>query len=198
MPGDRRTRAVGGGPGRHTLVLRSARGRWVIAATVLGSGMAMLDSTVVGIALPSINRSFHGGVGSLQWVVTGYLLTLAAFLLLARLARGPIRPTSHLPDRDDLVRAGLRRLWRGARYRSARRRPRRPRCGRRPHGPGEPGHHPGLVPTPRTERGPSEPGQGSGESPRPPGPSSAATSSPWPRGDGSSSSICRWRPPWWR
>jgi EmrB/QacA subfamily drug resistance transporter len=65
------------------LLLRSARGRWVVAATVLGSGMAMLDSTVVGIALPSINRSFHGGVGSLQWVVTGYLLTLAAFLLLA-------------------------------------------------------------------------------------------------------------------
>jgi EmrB/QacA subfamily drug resistance transporter len=64
------------------LILRSARGRWVIAATVLGSGMAMLDSTVVGIALPSINHSFHGGVGSLQWVVTGYLLTLAAFLLL--------------------------------------------------------------------------------------------------------------------
>jgi EmrB/QacA subfamily drug resistance transporter len=64
------------------LLLRSAQGRWVIAATVLGSGMAMLDSTVVGIALPSINRNFHGGVGSLQWVVTGYLLTLAAFLLL--------------------------------------------------------------------------------------------------------------------
>ena len=64
------------------LFLKSARGRWVIAATVLGSGMALLDSTVVGIALPSINRSFHGGVGSLQWVVTGYLLTLAAFLLL--------------------------------------------------------------------------------------------------------------------
>ncbi len=64
------------------LILKSPRGRWVIAATVLGSGMAMLDSTVVGIALPSVNRSFHGGVGSLQWVVTGYLLTLAAFLLL--------------------------------------------------------------------------------------------------------------------
>jgi EmrB/QacA subfamily drug resistance transporter len=64
------------------LLLRSAQGRWVIAATVLGTGMTMLDSTVVGIALPSINRNFHGGVGSLQWVVTGYLLTLAAFLLL--------------------------------------------------------------------------------------------------------------------
>ena len=42
----------------------------------------MLDSTVVGIALPSIGRTFHGGVGTLQWVVTGYALTLAAFLLL--------------------------------------------------------------------------------------------------------------------
>ena len=54
----------------------------MLAATVLGSGIAFLDSTVVGIALPSINRSFHGGLGSLQWVVTGYSLTLAAFLLL--------------------------------------------------------------------------------------------------------------------
>jgi EmrB/QacA subfamily drug resistance transporter len=42
----------------------------------------MLDSTVVGIALPAIGRDFHGGVGTLQWVVTGYTLTLAAFLLL--------------------------------------------------------------------------------------------------------------------
>ena len=64
------------------LALSSARGRWVVVATVLGSGMAMLDSTVVGIALPSINRAFHGGLGALQWVVTGYTLTLAAFLLL--------------------------------------------------------------------------------------------------------------------
>ena len=64
------------------LVLRSGPGRAVLAATVLGSGIAVLDGTVVGIALPSINRSFHGGVGTLQWVVTGYALTLAAFLLL--------------------------------------------------------------------------------------------------------------------
>ena len=64
------------------LALSSGRGRWVIAATVLGSGIAMLDATVVSIALPSIGRDFHGGVGTLQWVVTGYALTLAAFLLL--------------------------------------------------------------------------------------------------------------------
>jgi EmrB/QacA subfamily drug resistance transporter len=68
--------------GSGLLVLRSGPGRFVLVATVLGSGIASLDATVVGIALPSINRTFHGGVGTLQWVVTGYALTLAAFLLL--------------------------------------------------------------------------------------------------------------------
>ena len=60
----------------------SPRARWVIAATVLGSGMASLDATVVGIALPTVGRSFHAGVSTVQWVVTAYTLTLAAFLLL--------------------------------------------------------------------------------------------------------------------
>ena len=64
------------------LSLDTSRGRWVIAATVLGSGISALDATVVGIALPSIGRDFHSGVGTLQWVVSGYSLTLAAFLLL--------------------------------------------------------------------------------------------------------------------
>jgi EmrB/QacA subfamily drug resistance transporter len=76
------TGAAGAREGDGGLTLGSGRGRWVLAATVLGSGIASLDATVVGIALPSINRSFHGGVGTLQWVVTGYALTLAAFLLL--------------------------------------------------------------------------------------------------------------------
>ena len=74
--------AVPSGAAADPLALSSGRGRWVIAATVLGSGMAFLDATVVGIALPSIGRDFHGGVGTLQWVVTGYGLTLSAFLLL--------------------------------------------------------------------------------------------------------------------
>ena len=64
------------------LRLKSARGRWVVAATVLGSGMAALDATVVGIALPAIGRDFHAGVASLQWVVDAYTLTLAGLLLL--------------------------------------------------------------------------------------------------------------------
>src|SRR5271166_2428094 len=71
--------ADAGSPG---LRLSSAQGRWVVTATVLGSGMAAIDATVVGIALPTIGREFHSSLGALQWVVTGYTLTLAALLLM--------------------------------------------------------------------------------------------------------------------
>ena len=64
------------------IAYHTARGRWVIAAAVFGSGIATLDDNVVGIALPPIGRSFHRGLGTLQWVITGYSLTLTAFLLL--------------------------------------------------------------------------------------------------------------------
>ncbi|HEX2192690.1 MAG TPA: MFS transporter [Acidimicrobiales bacterium] len=57
-------------------------GRWVIAATVLGSGIAFLDGTVVNVALPAIGRDLEGGLAGLQWTVDGYLLTLGALLLL--------------------------------------------------------------------------------------------------------------------
>lgn len=60
----------------------SPAGRWVVAATVLGSAMTAIDGTVVGIALPSIGRQFHASLGALQWVVTGYTLALAALLIL--------------------------------------------------------------------------------------------------------------------
>jgi EmrB/QacA subfamily drug resistance transporter len=60
----------------------SAPGRWVLVITVMGSGIASLDATVVNIALPTIGRDFHTGIAALQWVMTGYTLTLAAFLLI--------------------------------------------------------------------------------------------------------------------
>ncbi len=65
------------------LVMSSARGRWVLLATVLGSAMASIDATVVGIALPAIGKDFNATLGALQWVVTGYTLTLAGLLLMA-------------------------------------------------------------------------------------------------------------------
>src|SRR3954470_6497959 len=61
---------------------RSATGRWVLLATVLGSGMAGLDATVVGIALPAIGRDFDVDVAGLQWIINAYTLTLAGLLLL--------------------------------------------------------------------------------------------------------------------
>ena len=60
----------------------TARGRWVIAASVLGSGIAFLDGTVVNAALPAISRELDANLGDLQWVLTGYLLTLGSLLVL--------------------------------------------------------------------------------------------------------------------
>jgi EmrB/QacA subfamily drug resistance transporter len=65
------------------LSYHSGRGRWVLLATILGSAMASIDATVVGIALPAIGRDFHATLASLQWVFTGYTLTLAGLLLFA-------------------------------------------------------------------------------------------------------------------
>jgi EmrB/QacA subfamily drug resistance transporter len=56
--------------------------RWVLAATVLGSGMAFLDSTVVNVALPAIAEDLDAGIRGLQWILDGYLVTLTALILL--------------------------------------------------------------------------------------------------------------------
>lgn len=64
------------------LQLSSGSGRWVLTATVLGSGMAMIDGTVVNVALPHISRELGGGFAALQWVINGYALTLASLILL--------------------------------------------------------------------------------------------------------------------
>ncbi|HEX3005615.1 MAG TPA: MFS transporter [Angustibacter sp.] len=74
---------VSGGPlESEGLRTRDPRGRWVLLATVLGSGMAMLDATVVTIALPAIGRDLGSGLSGLQWTLNGYTLTLAAFILV--------------------------------------------------------------------------------------------------------------------
>jgi EmrB/QacA subfamily drug resistance transporter len=64
------------------LALGSARGRGVLAAAVLGSGVALLDTTVVNVALPTLGRALHTGISGLQWVVDSYLLFLGALLLV--------------------------------------------------------------------------------------------------------------------
>jgi EmrB/QacA subfamily drug resistance transporter len=64
------------------LAFESSQGRWVLAAAVLGSGIAFLDGTVVNIALPAIGRDLDATTSSLQWISNGYLLTLSALILL--------------------------------------------------------------------------------------------------------------------
>ncbi|EOM75314.1 DHA2 family efflux MFS transporter permease subunit [Rhodococcus rhodnii] len=66
-----------------TIALKSTRGRWIVAATVLGSSLAMLDGTIVNVALPHIGSSLDAQMSGLQWVLSGYTLSLASLILLA-------------------------------------------------------------------------------------------------------------------
>ena len=70
------------GAARELLAFRSAQGRWVVAAMILGSSVAGIDSTVVAVALPAIGRNLHAGFQALQWTVTSYTLTLASARLI--------------------------------------------------------------------------------------------------------------------
>ncbi len=56
--------------------------RIALIACILGSGIALLDGTVVNVALPSIQRALGGGLATQQWVVNAYLLTLGSLILV--------------------------------------------------------------------------------------------------------------------
>jgi EmrB/QacA subfamily drug resistance transporter len=56
--------------------------RLTLIACILGSGIALLDGTVVNVALPTIQRALGGGLAAQQWVVNGYLLTLGSLILV--------------------------------------------------------------------------------------------------------------------
>ncbi|MFJ9005250.1 MFS transporter [Streptomyces canus] len=62
--------------------LASPQGKWILLTTVLGSSMALLDSTVVNVALPAIGRDLDADLAALQWTVNAYMLTLAGLILL--------------------------------------------------------------------------------------------------------------------
>src|SRR5713226_4468360 len=55
---------------------------WILAATILGSSMAFIDSTVVNIALPALQASFRATVVDVQWVIESYGLFLGALILV--------------------------------------------------------------------------------------------------------------------
>ena len=64
------------------ILLKSAQGRWILGATVLGSGLALLDSTVVNVALPFLGKDLEADMAGLQWTINAYTLTLAGLILL--------------------------------------------------------------------------------------------------------------------
>src|SRR3954465_12523533 len=59
-----------------------ARGRWILAATILASSMAFIDGTVVNVALPALQTNLNATAVDVQWVIEAYLLLLSAFLLV--------------------------------------------------------------------------------------------------------------------
>ncbi len=65
-----------------TVAYSSAAGRGLVLATVLGSGMVMLDGTVVNVALRTIGSDLDASLSQLQWISNAYLLTLASLILL--------------------------------------------------------------------------------------------------------------------
>jgi EmrB/QacA subfamily drug resistance transporter len=56
-------------------------GPWILAATILGSSMAFIDGTVVNVAIPTLQATFHASVVDVQWVVESYGIFLAALIL---------------------------------------------------------------------------------------------------------------------
>lgn len=82
-PGKKSPEGMGPGMKAPGLIrLSTATGRWVVLTTVLGSSMALLDSTVVNVALPRIGEDLNADMAVLQWTINAYMLTLAGLILL--------------------------------------------------------------------------------------------------------------------
>src|SRR5881227_73682 len=68
--------------GAAPAAIAKSRGRWVLAATILASSMAFIDSTVVNVALPALQTNLNATAVDVQWVVEAYSLFLSALLLV--------------------------------------------------------------------------------------------------------------------
>jgi EmrB/QacA subfamily drug resistance transporter len=74
--------SAAGGDDRRMVSSSERVSRWLLPATILGSSLGYIDSTVVNVALPAIQQGLDANLATVQWVVNGYLLTLAALILL--------------------------------------------------------------------------------------------------------------------
>ncbi|MBA2277412.1 MAG: DHA2 family efflux MFS transporter permease subunit, partial [Chloroflexia bacterium] len=73
---------IRGGSSSYENTCTSGVGRWVLAATILGSSMAFIEATVVNVALPVLQRDLDTTAADVQWVVQAYALVLAALILV--------------------------------------------------------------------------------------------------------------------
>ncbi len=63
--------------------VKNFAGKMVLAGTILASGMAFLDGTVVNIAIPVIQTSLNATLDNMQWIVNSYALILASLILIS-------------------------------------------------------------------------------------------------------------------
>src|SRR5437867_1357025 len=63
--------------------LSSLEGKLILFATILASGMAFLDGSVVNIAVPTIQAKLHTDLTGIQWIINGYTLMLASLILIS-------------------------------------------------------------------------------------------------------------------
>src|ERR1700719_2961196 len=64
------------------VALSQKRKRLTLAATILGSSMALIDGSVVNIALPAIQQALQADAAATRWIVNAYLLLLGALVLI--------------------------------------------------------------------------------------------------------------------
>ena len=66
----------------HTRAVNDRQKRLVLVATIMGSAVVTVDSTVVNVALPAIRDDLGGGFAGQQWTANAYLVTLASLILI--------------------------------------------------------------------------------------------------------------------
>src|SRR5947209_18259291 len=64
------------------MMMQHKQGTWILLATILGSSMVFIDSSIVNVALPVLQADLAAPMSSVQWVVEVYILFLAALMLV--------------------------------------------------------------------------------------------------------------------
>src|ERR1700761_1690390 len=81
-PCDKGVIATSAAPNAKAALCEKSARPYVLAATILGSSLAFIDCTVVNVALPALQSTFHATAIDVQWIIESYALFLAALLLV--------------------------------------------------------------------------------------------------------------------